>query len=69
MSNHKNRLAQLEKRRNEQPFNPPAIVEIYGTRADGTQYLIERREKSTDTDGKKVYKTVIRIPDNHRGDS
>lgn len=37
----KHRLAQLEKRRNEQPFEPPKIIEVWGTREDGTRYLIE----------------------------
>lgn len=35
------RLKQLEKRSNERTFKTPQIIEIYGTREDGTKYLIE----------------------------
>lgn len=38
----KNRLQKLEKRRDEQPHNPPKIIETWGTRADGTRYLLDR---------------------------
>ena len=41
MTNLNSRLTQLEKRANEQPYNPPQIVEIWGTREDGTTYLID----------------------------
>ena len=69
--NIRTRLTQLEKRSNEQPFNTPAIIEIYGTRTDGTKYLHERREKVTDADGGERWVTVnpvaiISIPDNGR---
>jgi hypothetical protein len=37
----KTRLAQLEKRRDEQPFKPPQKVEVWGTREDGTRYLLD----------------------------
>jgi len=70
MSNHKNRLAQLEKRRNEQPYNTPAIIEIYGTRPDGTTYLVERRERNKDGCFVTVENPAVKIliPDNGRGD-
>lgn len=61
----KNRLARLEKRLDEQPQGAPAVIEIYGTREDGTAYLMERYESRPDANGRAVY---IRIPDNHRGE-
>jgi hypothetical protein len=48
MSNHKTRLAKLEQRRNEQPAARPQSVEIYGTREDGKQYLVERWDINSD---------------------
>lgn len=46
----KNRLQQLEKRRNEQPYNTPQIVEIWGTREDGITYLIETWKQLMEAD-------------------
>lgn len=65
-----NRLLKLEKRRNEQPQNVPAVIEIYGTRPDGTQFLFERRERNKDGCFVTVEKPAVTIllPDNHRGD-
>lgn len=48
MTNHKNRIAQLEKQRDKQPFNTPQVIEIWGMRMDGTQYLVEKRELNND---------------------
>lgn len=53
----KNRITQLEKKQNEQPANTPQVIEILGTREDGTQYLIERREKFIE-EGQEVWRTV-----------
>jgi hypothetical protein len=39
--NHKNRLTKLEQRANEQPYSRPRVVEVWGTREDGTHYLID----------------------------
>lgn len=48
--NLNNRLAQLEKRRNERPYNPPQVIEVYGMREDGTRYLIETWKQFVDAD-------------------
>ncbi len=45
----KNRIAQLEKQSNERG-NRPQVVEIYGTREDGTTYRIETWREFTEAD-------------------
>jgi len=47
MSSHKTRVQKLEQQTNEQP---PESVEIYGTRPDGTRYLIETWKQLTEAD-------------------
>ncbi|MEP7133461.1 MAG: hypothetical protein ABI904_00880 [Chloroflexota bacterium] len=43
MPNHKNRLAQLEKRSDKQPAEKVTVIEIYGMSMDGTKHLVSRR--------------------------
>lgn len=38
----KTRLEKLEKTASEQPHNPPQVIETWGTRADGTRYMLDR---------------------------
>ena len=46
----KNRLAQLEKQRAAQPQNKISIIEIVGTRPDGSQYAIETWKQLVEAD-------------------
>lgn len=38
----KTRLTKLEKWREAMPHNAPQIIETWGTREDGTRYLLDR---------------------------